>query len=1546
MNRGTLRVTSCIFRNNAVRSAALDASAVGGAIALIGSASSLSATNTTFLNNSVQSPLGSYGGAIGLSSQSNITLSTSTFKFNRALHGAALSVSDGIATVHSCKMSSNTAVDEGNLDSVPATGGGIYLESTVAHITASTLDWNSAVRGGAIMAQKHAVVECSTCTLQQNSAIKFGGAVAAEHGSSFSSAQSVFNGSSALKGGAVYTKLSRFASTGCTFTRNIGSETAGVFYIVSAVSFEVSNSELTLNKALSAVGGGVIYFDTASEGNVIFRGSNFSQNTASHGPGGVAVVYGNAAGGELGFNDCSFEENKAAQVGGALGLWNVRGHISDCHFKKNAVAARQQGSSLYLSQGSQPVISKTRFQDHRDDTGTAVLVIDNSSPLVQQCTFMNNTFATSVVRTIENSFALFSGCVFKFNRAVSTVPSSVLQLDGYGTGKVSNCTFSHNQSPGGAALYLGVRMTAQLMYSTFKSNTATMTGGALIVNSTKVTTILECNFSYNQALGSAGAVYLSPGAKARFIRSSFLQNSAGEAGGALATAVNVQVDVQDSKFTLNSAGTQGGAISFSGDSQSLTTSTYVQQRNLLNNNLALVAGGAVFWDAVTVDKFQSCIGCAYSNNSVSSVGYGADHATDVSAIHIPTASQQDFRPGVETGNSSFFMNLVDHFGQVVSSPSGSGILCTLEWDHRVNQASGDRVRFSQRGVVTFPEISLTAYPGTTTVAGFNCSFPRCDSFGAHVKTSMSKDKTIQVLPCRLGEYREMERALILSEEDGLYYLQDTGKIKKCIPCPRGSFSTTLGATSCEICPVGADCPGGSALIPHSGYWKADPDSGRHYKCSLDGCPGGINTTCNAGYEGKICGLCQDNHAHFAFGCESCKDWRLYTPIALMAACVVVLYFWYRAAAKSADIGEKIYARQCLVLTQIFATHCQMLFLVLIILTNGIPWPAFFREFIGTMRFIDFNLINLLPMECIFSGSVDHFYSFVMSIVLQFILFGLFVIMWRDESRRPSVKWVLVAFELLYPGTCMTSLSIFYCREIEGTSYLVNDVSRICFDGEWMPYGISGAGSAMFFLITIPVVCFLHVYKNHADLDNPEFHNTFGCLYEAFKDEQWFCQSVIYIKKFALVGAIIFVAPGSATQVAIAFCLAYFFLMYQMRYAPYCDVAANQMQLISSLNLVVTLFCGLGLQVHLCKDEQGTSRLIVTIALVITNILAGVLLMVLMLKSLIKVRHANRTIETALRVWSKAKTDSAWTTWREDYQRVKSDTSTDVISDPSVRGRIVALREADEIKAQRALKLKQKTDAGAAPAIAILEKMEDGTNKMQAMFRNRVGSRAASRASSRRNSTCLPPKVDESPIYVSNVQLSDSDEEQEGYQISDPGVRAMVEAMQQEDAKQREEEKQKEDAKRRKQEEASMVEIGKRCSKTGSLSRNMQKLDAPPASFFSKADSPPGPSPRVSFDLERQDPKKSLRSKQVTLDAAVFEVGDDVLDSLESPEIVIERNSPVSQPVPQPAGETAIQRIRRKKAAREVPTAGFFGDVKPPVRQPIGSFKTRTYSKPM
>lgn len=107
-------------------------------------------------------------------------------------------------------------------------------------------------------------------------------------------------------------------------------------------------------QALSAVGGGVLYCDTDTLGKVAFHQSTFAHNTASAGPGGVAVLYGSV----VGFYDCVMEHNEASQVGGALALWNFKGNVSKCSFLGNTVAAEELGSSLYVSQGSQFVITR------------------------------------------------------------------------------------------------------------------------------------------------------------------------------------------------------------------------------------------------------------------------------------------------------------------------------------------------------------------------------------------------------------------------------------------------------------------------------------------------------------------------------------------------------------------------------------------------------------------------------------------------------------------------------------------------------------------------------------------------------------------------------------------------------------------------------------------------------------------------------------------------------------------------------------------------------------------------------------------------------------------------------------------------------------------------------------------------------------------------------------------------------------------------------------------------------------------------------------
>ena len=124
----------------------------------------------------------------------------------------------------------------------------------------------------------------------------------------------------------------------------------------------------------------------------------------------------------------------------------------------------------------------SHFVDHSEASGSAVLLIQDASPLVTKCQFRNNSYSHWLVVTLEKSAAVFAHCVFESNIASSDVPSGALQLDGSGNGTVHACTFKNNRAAAAAGLLVGVRVFAQISASLFEANNASMSGDATVMN--------------------------------------------------------------------------------------------------------------------------------------------------------------------------------------------------------------------------------------------------------------------------------------------------------------------------------------------------------------------------------------------------------------------------------------------------------------------------------------------------------------------------------------------------------------------------------------------------------------------------------------------------------------------------------------------------------------------------------------------------------------------------------------------------------------------------------------------------------------------------------------------------------------------------------------------------------------------------------------------------------------------------------------------------------------------------------------------------------
>ena len=107
----------------------------------------------------------------------------------------------------------------------------------------------------------------------------------------------------------------------------------------------------------------------------------------------------------------------------------------------------------------------------------------------------------------------------------------------------------------------------------------------------------------------------------------------------------------------------------------------------------------------------------------------------------------------------------------------------------------------------------------------------------------------------------------------------------CLVCDVGQYllePVTQVTESCKDCIAEAYCKGGNKISPRAGYWRSNLTSEnfltcfRHKSCQSTEIIDDIDDylgKCETGYQGKICGECNDGYVRRALMvCEKCKSW--------------------------------------------------------------------------------------------------------------------------------------------------------------------------------------------------------------------------------------------------------------------------------------------------------------------------------------------------------------------------------------------------------------------------------------------------------------------------------------------------------------------------------------------------------------------------------------------------------------------------------------------------------------------------------------------------
>lgn len=360
------------------------------------------------------------------------------------------------------------------------------------------------------------------------------------------------------------------------FLNNSSTKTGGAMKALSG--FEIGNN-VTFEGNTSEKGGGALYIrqspnitddqPVASTTAKIGDGATFDSNKAggenanSWLGGAIAVEYA-PEGLEIGDN-ATFSNNEAQQ-GGAIAVWVSENDIENkvastltigdgAKFSGNIAHNNKEGKdgnggALFINDGANVTLGQTSFENNKaDNAGGAIFVGSNIREGLE-----------------ENYLQIASGSEFIGNSAVR---GGAISNSGH-IGALDNVTFKDNTATKGGGAILNAQGTIDaITNSLFENNSSTSTGGA-IYNNGKGTTnaiiglISNTKFKNNSTTTNGGAIFNGGSTESTItlVNTTFEGNNADKGGAITSSGI---MNISNSTFSNNWAKTQGGALNVDGE---------------------------------------------------------------------------------------------------------------------------------------------------------------------------------------------------------------------------------------------------------------------------------------------------------------------------------------------------------------------------------------------------------------------------------------------------------------------------------------------------------------------------------------------------------------------------------------------------------------------------------------------------------------------------------------------------------------------------------------------------------------------------------------------------------------------------------------------------------------------------------------------------------------------------------------------------------------------------------------------------------------------
>ena len=242
--------------------------------------------------------------------------------------------------------------------------------------------------------------------------------------------------------------------------------------------------------------------------------------------------------------------------------------------------------------------------------------------------------------------------------------------------------------------------------------------------------------------------------------------------------------------------------------------------------------------------------------------------------------------------------------------------------------------------------------------------------------------------------------------------------------------------------------------------------------------------CTVGRTGPLCAVCSDGYyANDALGCERCPSGAdsatEFVGMLMLLFALVAAAFKLKSRVQQnhprlyASMSEKLpeVAKLLTGLFQILGAFAAVLYRV--------PWPAAFQQVTAFTSLLALDMFALPSLRCSNIGS--SFYGrFNVHMASMLIFTGLFIVLLfyaysrynqtRASPLRTSLVWnlFLTFLFVIYPSISRTTILMLRCTDVDGSSYLLTDISISCETDRYARHKIFAAWGVVIFPVGILV----------------------------------------------------------------------------------------------------------------------------------------------------------------------------------------------------------------------------------------------------------------------------------------------------------------------------------------------------------------------------------------------------------------------------------------------------------------------------------------------